>query len=198
MSLGRLDAVLLDRDGTINVKAPDGDYITRPAQVALLPGAAQAIRALNHADVPVVVVTNQRGLALGRMNEHDLTRVHARLRQLLAEHGAVLGPIFHCPHDKGVCGCRKPGTLLLEQARLHLGLPDLRRSVMIGDSHSDVQAGRLAGARSVLLSGTGAPALQGVAMADSLPEALALILGYADANKPEPTQSVSLRAPGGT
>jgi D-glycero-D-manno-heptose 1,7-bisphosphate phosphatase len=165
------DAVLLDRDGTINVKAPEGDYITRPEQVELLPGAAAAIRALNRAGVPVVVVTNQRGIALGRMSEDDLSAVHARVRELLGDDGgARLDEIFHCPHDKGVCACRKPGTLLLERARDHLGLASLRRCLMVGDSLSDVLAGRAVGARSVLL-GPGA-ARYGAEVAGSLLEAV--------------------------
>ena len=145
------DAALLDRDGTINVKAPDGDYIVRPDDLALLPGAGEAIRALNDAGIPVVVVTNQRGIALGRMTEADLAAVHRRLAELLAGHGARLDAVFHCAHHAGTCACRKPGTLLLERAREHLRLATLRNSVMIGDSDTDVLAGRAAGAHSVLL-----------------------------------------------
>jgi D-glycero-D-manno-heptose 1,7-bisphosphate phosphatase len=67
----RPEAVLLDRDGTVNVKAPEGEYITHPEQLQLLPGAAKAIKTLNDALVTVVIVTNQRGIALGRMTEDD-------------------------------------------------------------------------------------------------------------------------------
>jgi len=148
----RPSAVLLDRDGTINVKAPDGDYITHPDQVQLIPGAAQAIAALNRASIPVVVVTNQRGIALGRMTEEDLEAVGATLDQRLEVENARLDWVFHCPHDKGTCSCRKPGTLLLERARQWLGLPTLAEAVMIGDSESDVLAGRAVGARTVLLA----------------------------------------------
>jgi D-glycero-D-manno-heptose 1,7-bisphosphate phosphatase len=148
---GRLDAVFLDRDGTINVKAPEGEYITRPEDLQLLPGAGEGIRILNRARVPVVVITNQRGVALGRMDESDLTAIHLRLQELLQDHGARVDGIFYCPHDKGVCDCRKPGTLLLRRARASLGLTTLSDSVMIGDSPSDVEAGRRAGARTVLL-----------------------------------------------
>lgn len=161
---GPLNAVFLDRDGTINVKAPGGDYITRPDQLELLGGAAEGIRMLNRAGVPVVVITNQRGIALGRMNEADLLEVHARLRELLSHHGASIDAIFYCPHDKGVCACRKPGTLLLRRAQASLGLATLRQTVMIGDSPSDVEAGVCAGARTVLLgSCEGAPHRRDVA-----------------------------------
>jgi D-glycero-D-manno-heptose 1,7-bisphosphate phosphatase len=169
--------VLLDRDGTINVKAPAGQYITSPEQVELLPGAGDAVRALNRAGVPALVVTNQRGIALGQMAEDDLIAVHARLRKLLAAEEAQLDGIFHCPHDEGVCACRKPGTLLLEQARDHVGLSSLRDSVMIGDSQRDVLAGRAVGARSILLGDLGGGAPGEYERASTLLEAVAKVLG---------------------
>jgi D-glycero-D-manno-heptose 1,7-bisphosphate phosphatase len=152
VTAGALHAAFLDRDGTINVKAAEGDYITRPEQLELLAGAAEGIGMLNRAGVPVVVITNQRGIALGRMDEADLESVHARLREMLREHGASLDSILYCPHDKGVCACRKPGTLLFREAQSRLGLATLRHTVMIGDSASDVEAGRRAGTRTVLLN----------------------------------------------
>jgi D-glycero-D-manno-heptose 1,7-bisphosphate phosphatase len=147
----RVDAVFLDRDGTINLKAPDGEYITSPEQLELIPGAAEGIRILNRAGVSAVVVTNQRGVALGKMDESDLTAVHCRMRELLSDEAASVDAIFYCPHEKGVCGCRKPGTLLLRRAQAFLGLRTLRHTIMIGDSPSDVEAGRRVGARTVLL-----------------------------------------------
>jgi D-glycero-D-manno-heptose 1,7-bisphosphate phosphatase len=169
--VGRLDAVLLDRDGTINVKAPEGSYITGPEQLELLPGAGEAIRLLNCTGVPVVVVTNQRGVALGRMDESELRAVHARLRDLLRDHDARVDAIFYCPHDKGTCACRKPGTLMLRRADAYLGLTTLRHAVMIGDSSSDIEAGRRAGARTVLLA-DGAAAPAGTEVAASLLDAV--------------------------
>jgi D-glycero-D-manno-heptose 1,7-bisphosphate phosphatase len=143
-------AAFLDRDGTINVKAPEGEYVETPAEVRLLPGAAAAVRRLNEAGIPVLVVTNQRGIALGRMTEADLAAVHRRLAELLAAEGARVDAWYHCPHDRGECDCRKPEPgMLLRAAREH-GV-DLERSVMIGDAESDVEAGRRAGARTVLL-----------------------------------------------
>jgi D-glycero-D-manno-heptose 1,7-bisphosphate phosphatase len=168
----RLDAVLLDRDGTINVKAAEGDYITCPDQLELLPGAAEGIRALNRADVPVVVVTNQRGVALGRMDDSDVLAVHARLRQLLQDHDARVDGIFYCPHDEGVCACRKPGTLLLQRARAFLGLATLRHSVMIGDSPRDIEAGRRVGARTVFVARPGVVTPRRVDVATSLLDAI--------------------------
>jgi D-glycero-D-manno-heptose 1,7-bisphosphate phosphatase len=171
------DAVLLDRDGTINVKAPEGDYVTSPEQVMLLPGAAAAIRRLNLASIPVAVVTNQRGIALGRMTESDLDAVHARLVDLLAAERARVDAIFHCPHDKGSCDCRKPGTAMLERARVRFGLASLAGAVVIGDAASDVEAGRAAGAGTILLSsGCGGSAASADAVAESLPAAVDMVL----------------------
>jgi len=173
---GRLDAVLLDRDGTINVKAPEGQYITDPAQLELLPGAAEAIHLLNHAGVPVAVVTNQRGVALGRMDDADLRAVHARLHQLLGNQNAWVDAIFYCPHDTGACACRKPAPLMLRRAGAYLGLSNLRHAVMIGDSLSDVEAGRRAGAQTVLLAASGS-APDGTMTAPTLLDAVRSQLG---------------------
>ena len=148
-------AAFLDRDGTINVKAPEGEYVTSPSSVALLPGAAGAIRALNELGIPVFVVTNQRGIALGRMTEDDLAAVHARLDELLAEEGARIDAYYHCPHDRGECDCRKPGTAMLERAAEEHGV-ELGRSLMVGDGETDVEAGRRVGATTVRLVVPGA------------------------------------------
>jgi D-glycero-D-manno-heptose 1,7-bisphosphate phosphatase len=142
-------AAFLDRDGTINVKAPEGEYIESEVDVCLLEGAAAAIRRLNEAGVPVVVVTNQRGIALGRMTEDDLARVHSRLAGLLAREGARVDGWYHCPHDRGSCDCRKPGTAMFELAAAEHGIADLGRTVVVGDSASDMEAGRRLGATTV-------------------------------------------------
>lgn len=172
-----VEAVLLDRDGTINVKAAEGEYIVRADQVELLPGAAEAIRLLNRARVPVVVVTNQRGIARGRMTDSDLAAVHERLGVLLTSAEAHVDQWFYCPHDKGTCSCRKPGTLMLRRAQASLGLASLRNSFMIGDSPSDVEAGAGAGARTILITGDGGTANGDRRHAPSLLAAVRSILG---------------------
>jgi D-glycero-D-manno-heptose 1,7-bisphosphate phosphatase len=144
-------AAFLDRDGTINVKAPEGDYIESAADVRLLDGAAGAIARLNAAGVPVLVVTNQRGIALGRMTEDDLRGVHERIAELLAAGGAHVDGWYHCPHDHGECDCRKPGTAMLERAAADHGIADLTATVLVGDSESDVEAGRRVGAATIRL-----------------------------------------------
>jgi D-glycero-D-manno-heptose 1,7-bisphosphate phosphatase len=145
-------AAFLDRDGTINVKAPEGDYITAPEQVRLLPGAARAIRQLNDLGALVVVVTNQRGISLGRMTADDLHNVHERLSAMLAARaGARVDAFFFCPHDHGQCDCRKPHPGMLRDAVDHFPEIDLDASVLIGDAPSDVAAAERFGVRSLQL-----------------------------------------------
>ncbi|MFF4601525.1 D-glycero-alpha-D-manno-heptose-1,7-bisphosphate 7-phosphatase [Streptomyces sp. NPDC001339] len=149
----------LDRDGTLNRKPRPGEYVTDPGELILLPGAAAAVRRLNDHGRRVVLVTNQRGVARGIMSGADLAAVHRRLVDLLRDHGAHLDGYYVCPHEEGACGCRKPRPGLLQAAARDFGGIDPADSVMIGDTESDVLAGKAAGCATVLLSGTGPPLL---------------------------------------
>jgi histidinol-phosphate phosphatase family protein len=157
-------AVFLDRDGTINEEV---SYVTRPEQLKLLPGAAQAVRMLRDAGYRVVVVTNQPVIARGDCEVIDLLRIHDHMEMELSREGAFLDGIYYCPHhpDKGfegerpeykiACECRKPADGLVQQATRELNL-DLSTSWFIGDRTGDVQTAHKAGIRSVLLrSGIG-------------------------------------------
>jgi D-glycero-D-manno-heptose 1,7-bisphosphate phosphatase len=146
--------VFLDRDGTINEPAAEGDYIRSPDEVELLPGAAEAIRLLNELPTKVVVVTNQRGIALGLMSEADLAAVNTRLEAFLAAEGAHLDAILHCPHERGECECRKPGTAMFERAAREIPGVTLEGAAMIGDSAIDVEAGNRLGLTTVRLGPT--------------------------------------------
>jgi D-glycero-D-manno-heptose 1,7-bisphosphate phosphatase len=150
VSIPRL--ALLDRDGTLNRKAPEGEYVTDPAELELLPGAAEAVRRLNAAGVAVAVVTNQRAIALGRLDARGLDAIHSELQARLAEAGARIDGFYHCPHEAGTCACRKPEPGLLAAAARDFGVA-ATDSVMIGDADSDVEAGRRFGARTVQLTG---------------------------------------------
>jgi len=144
--------VFLDRDGTLNVKPPDGEYVERPEALELLPGAAEAVKMLNRAGLWTGVVTNQRGVALGRMSTEDLDAVHERLRYLLRLEEAFLDAIYVCPHEIGVCDCRKPQPGLLLQAHSEYPALDFAQAAIVGDSSSDVLAGRQLGLTTVLIS----------------------------------------------
>jgi D-glycero-D-manno-heptose 1,7-bisphosphate phosphatase len=145
-------ALFLDRDGVINRKAPEGQYVTRWEEMEFLPGVHEAVRLLNHAGFFVVVVSNQRCVAKGLITIADLESMHARMRHEFAAAGADLDAICYCPHDyEPACVCRKPQPgMLLDAAREHE--IDLTRSWMIGDSGHDVEAGRSAGCRTVRLT----------------------------------------------
>ena len=143
-------AVFLDRDGTL---IEDRHYLRHPGEVALLPGTAAAIRRLNEAGLPAVVVTNQSGIARGLLTEADYRATAERLDRLLAEQHARLDGAYHCPHlpeISGPCPCRKPGPLLFERAARELGL-DLGGSWWVGDRLRDVEAARLWSGRGILL-----------------------------------------------
>jgi histidinol-phosphate phosphatase family protein len=147
--------VFLDRDGTL---IEDRHYLRDPGAIRLLPGAAQAVRRLNEADIAAVVVTNQSGIARGLLTEADYAASVARLDALLHAAGARLDAHYHCPHLpdlSGACECRKPGTLLYRRAASDLTL-DLARSWWIGDRVRDVAAATAFGGRGVLvLTGRG-------------------------------------------
>jgi len=152
-------AVILDRDGTINVEV---GHLCCPQQLQLIDGAAAAIRALNCAGWLAVGATNQPVLARGEVDLPCLEHIHARLDQLLGLGGAYLDRMYVCPHhpDRGfpgevaalkvICDCRKPATGLIEQAIRELTV-DRDASWMVGNSAADVGAGRGAGLRTILV-----------------------------------------------
>jgi D-glycero-D-manno-heptose 1,7-bisphosphate phosphatase len=150
-----LSAVFLDRDGVINVKAPEGEYVTSWSSFAFAPGALEGLRLLAGLGVPVVVVTNQRGVARGRMTEGDLADIHDRMRAAVASAGGRIDAVYHCPHEGG-CKCRKPGTLLFERAARDHGI-DLRRAAVVGDRASDMEAAAAIGALRLLVAGHAEP-----------------------------------------
>jgi len=179
-----LNTVFLDRDGVLNEKMPEGRYVTGWHEFHLLPGVPEAIARLNRAGLRVVVVSNQRGIALGLYTAADVENIHASLQNLLKAHGAHLDAFYFCPHDKKECNCRKPLPGLFEQAAAQF--PDLvaETSVMIGDSLSDIEFGHRLGMKTVFIEA--APehqnpgAHRAAEMADlssgSLPQAVEILL----------------------
>lgn len=161
--------VFLDRDGTVNVKAAEGEYIKSPAELVLLPGAARALAALNAAGLRTVLVTNQRWLSEPKAAPADFAAVHDRLVRLLADRGARIDAAYHCPHPANSCDCRKPGPGMLLRAATEHDV-DLAASVMIGDSDVDMVAGRAAGTKTILIR---PGARQAVAEADFVVDDLA-------------------------
>ncbi len=142
-------AIFLDRDGTL---VPEAGALGDPERVRLLPGVGAALRLLDRAGWPLVVVTNQAAVGRGVVAPGALRAVHARLRSLVRAEGVELAGIFVCPHTpEDDCACRKPRPGLVLDAALELGLVRAG-SWLVGDTAKDVAAARAAGVRAALLS----------------------------------------------
>lgn len=144
-------AVFLDRDGLINRKAAEHDYVKCLNEFFFLPDVPEAIARLNRAGYLVFVVTNQRGIARGLMSAADLQSIHEKMCAELQSCGAHIDGIYVCPHDIGQCHCRKPDIGLFLQAERDFQI-DKAGSWMVGDSDSDVEAGKRYGVMTVKTS----------------------------------------------
>ena len=154
-------AVFLDRDGTINKYV---GFLRKPEDLELLPGAAEAIKKINESGYLAIVVTNQPVIARGEVTVEQLDEIHNKLETLLGQEGAYLDAIYYCPHhpDKGFpgeipelkidCDCRKPKPGMLLKAAEDFNI-DLSQSWMVGDDERDMEAGKAAGCRTVLVDG---------------------------------------------
>src|SRR5579859_5542153 len=151
----RQTAVFLDRDGTLNQEV---GYINHIDRLRLYPWSAEAIRKLNRAGVPVIVLTNQSGVGRGYFSEELVHRVHQKIALELAASEAHLDPFYYCPHHpdsdqaayKKKCQCRKPLAGMVDEAakKFHI---DVKSSYVVGDSTRDMEMGINAGARTVLV-----------------------------------------------
>jgi len=147
--------VFLDRDGVINEEV---GYLSHPNSLRLIHRAAQAIRLLNRAKIPVIVVTNQSGVARGYFSEKQLCEIHRVLSALLAKDGAHIDRYYYCPHHpvegnspyRVDCECRKPKSGLFFKAVEELDI-DLRRSYFIGDKETDIEAGWRVECKTILV-----------------------------------------------
>ena len=176
MALNAGRAVFVDKDGTLVENLP---YNVDPERIALAPGAQDCVSRVAAMGYRVIVVSNQPGAAMGLFPEEALERVAARLRQLLP----TLDGFYYCPHaPRAGCGCRKPAPGMLQRAAREHAL-DLATCWMVGDILDDVEAGRRAGCRTVLLdNGNETEWRVGEArapdhIARDLPQAAAIIAG---------------------
>lgn len=144
--------IFLDRDGVINRKAPPHDYIKSVNEFQMLPRAGEAIHLLNVAGYKVVIVTNQRGIARGLMTMEDLNQVHQFMKKELLNFEAHIDDIFVCPHDIGQCHCRKPDIGLFLQAEKKFAI-NKDKSYIIGDSRTDIEAGKNYGIKTISIDG---------------------------------------------
>jgi len=164
--------VFLDRDGVLNEKMPEGEYVTRWEEFRVLPGVPEALRRLNEAGLRTIVVSNQRGIARGRSTAADVDAIHGRFERLLEAAGARIDAVFVCPHDTGQCDCRKPLPGLFEQAQARFPEITAATSVMIGDSISDIEFGRRLGMATIFIEGDPARSEPGAKEAAKLADLL--------------------------
>jgi D,D-heptose 1,7-bisphosphate phosphatase len=145
-------AVFLDRDGTINV---DPGFLADAGRVTLFPGVPEALRSLRDAGFKIVIITNQSGIGRGLIQPRQLDEVNARIFELAGVAPDAIYMCFHHPEEavgefKITCGCRKPATGMVDRGIAELGV-DPARSFVVGDRSADVDCGRAAGMRTVLV-----------------------------------------------
>jgi D-glycero-D-manno-heptose 1,7-bisphosphate phosphatase len=139
---------LIDRDGTINTEV---DHLDAPDALVLIPGSAAALRRLRGLGLGIVVVTNQAQIGRGLLTEARLGEIHDRLVTLLAQEGAEVDAILHCPHaPEDRCDCRKPGSGMARTAAARFDF-DPAESFVVGDHARDVGMGRAIGATTFLV-----------------------------------------------
>jgi D-glycero-D-manno-heptose 1,7-bisphosphate phosphatase len=146
--------IFLDRDGVLNENRPD--HVKCWDEFRLLPGVIDALVQLAHLDVPIVIITNQAAVSRTLISHTDVSDIHDRFLTLARNAGARIDAIFYCPHDNHEqCECRKPLPGLFFAAAEQHNI-DLSQSVLVGDAHTDVVAGRRAGCKTILvLTGRG-------------------------------------------
>lgn len=143
--------IFLDRDGVINRKAPKAEYIKSWNEFEFLSGSIDAMKLLSLHRYKIFIITNQAGVSRGAITENDLKFIHSNMVDELEKNGVRIEGIYYCPHgwDDG-CECRKPKPGMLFQAAREHGL-DLSASIFIGDDERDLQAGKAAGCRTLLV-----------------------------------------------
>lgn len=142
-------ALFVDRDGVINRRRP-GDYVSDWSQFVFVPGIREALRKLSSLGLPIIIISNQATVGRGMLKADVLKQITTELHQSLLADGTLLAAAYYCPHRSDEnCPCRKPKPGLLFKAADDFCV-DLRRSIFIGDSDTDVEAAQAAGCKPVL------------------------------------------------
>jgi D-glycero-D-manno-heptose 1,7-bisphosphate phosphatase len=181
-----LRTIFLDRDGVINLKLPEGEYVSSSEQLFILPGIPETIARLNGAGLLVIIVTNQRGIAQGKYTNRTLAEIHQKMRDSIALLGGHLDGVFFCPHDEAQCECRKPLPGMFYKARAEFPEIEPRTSLIIGDSLSDIEFGSRLGLGTIFIQGGNRSHVAGADQAallaqetfKSLPHAVDHLLGH--------------------
>ncbi len=146
-----MKTVFLDRDGVINQNVPNCGYVMDWKDFVFIPGARDAIRHLTQSGYRIIILTNQAGIGRGLTSEQQVMNIHDQMVTQIAERGGKIRAVYYCPHapdDK--CGCRKPKPgMLIRAAREHE--VEVSSSYFIGDSLTDIAAGKTAGAPTILV-----------------------------------------------
>jgi rfaE bifunctional protein nucleotidyltransferase chain/domain len=138
--------ILLDRDGTLIRDVP---FLNDPAQVELLPGVGEGLAKLQQSGFALAIVTNQQGVGLGYTTRQEMIAVNQQLFRALGPYGVRISRVYYCPHTAAeACDCRKPGAAMLRKALEEFRVP-ADRTVMIGDTDGDIEAGEAAGCRTI-------------------------------------------------
>ena len=193
MEQAAVPALFLDRDGTL---IADAHYLADASRVQLLSGAAAAVAKANAAQVPVVVVTNQSGIARGLITQAQYEAVRDQTNTLLGAGGAAVLATYHCPHwghPKEPCECRKPGLGMYREAAAAYHL-DLTHSAYIGDRWRDVQPALATGGIGILVPGIETPSADvedarsalsaRIFMSENILEAVSIALALISARTP--------------
>ena len=184
-------AVFLDRDGTLNVRAPEHEYVTSVGDFAWIPGAVEGVATLARNGYVLTVISNQRGVGRGLVSEATLREIEQRMQQDLAAAGCAIERFRYCFHgDEDDCDCRKPGPGMILELAKELDL-DLGASWVIGDTPADVAAGKAAGCMTALVGEARADA---DLLASSLSAASEAIVGGFQPAVVEPRSNSSLSA----
>lgn len=144
-------AVFLDRDGVINQKPPEHDYVKNWTEFKFIPGIEELIKKVNLKGYLVIVITNQRGIARGLVAEKTIQKIHRKMISELKKKGAIIDAVCYCPHNiEEKCKCRKPKPGMILKAAKDFNI-DLKRSILIGDDKNDIIAGNKAGCKTIFL-----------------------------------------------
>ena len=144
-------ALFLDRDGVINVPPRRKLYITRPEKFRFLPGVPAALKKLRSGRRKIILVSNQAGVGRKLFSQADLAEITRKMLRAIKSHGGRIDAVYYCTHTpQRHCRCRKPRAGLLRKAARRFSL-DLSRSVVVGDNATDIEMGRSAGCRTVLV-----------------------------------------------
>jgi D-glycero-D-manno-heptose 1,7-bisphosphate phosphatase len=151
-----MNIILLDRDGTV-IRDPEDERVDREDKIELFPDSIEALRYLADAGYGVILITNQAGIAEGRITVEDFERINKKVLELLAPSGVKILKTFMCPHGPGdACVCRKPSPTMLLEA-IHEFSLNAHEIYMTGDRESDIKAGIAAGTKTILVETANVP-----------------------------------------